>query len=336
MDDESQRPGDFSRLEQALQEALPLIDRDLASAGVKIPQRPTHAAMEFVETFVLAVREADGTQSEPVGFASYADSKWFAAIYASVLKWYRARFGAACEGEGDIRLRGVISINETTFAVHVPRFRTRKSQTPNRVWFGIPDNIGDNEDPMSWVKLAPDLNHLSDAESQKAQSDARSVSERLRFINSAITGISDSSEALRGFLTGILPRLAHAADMLTTGTNDTLQQAFWELQLACENALKSVQQQRTNSFKSTHDLFALYDGISPAPKLSRELLKKLPRWEEAAELRYGQGNHKTRSEAMSAYNAALSIVVGAMDSLERAKVGKAEFELQRPPWMTAF
>ena len=107
-----------------------------------------------------------------------------------------------------------------------------------------------------------------------------------------------------------------------------MQQAYWELQLACENALKALQQQLTGKFNPIHDLFVLYDGTSPPPALKRDLLKRVPRWEETIDLRYGQGNRNNRTECMKCYRAVLGIVAGAVRSMKKLGIGQGELEIQ--------
>jgi hypothetical protein len=327
---------DNNELEQRLAEALPFIDERLAAAGLAINQRPTHAAIEFVDHFVDAVREGESSAIRPGEFGSYLATKWFAAIYAWVDKWYRIRFPAAFEQKPDHSLKGAVMIAGTTFGLRVPRNTFRSSEKPDCIWIGFPDGVCDEENYMTWIVNPPNLAHLTPAQQNEAQDNARLVAGRLRFISSGLTSATRSDAILDGFKAGILPRLANAANLLISGSSEEVQQSFWEMQLACESALKGLQQQRTKAFKPTHDLFVLYDGLVPHPEFNRDMLKRLPRWEDASNLRYGQGDKRSRADATKAFEAALMIVAGAVASMERVGLGNAQFEITKPLWTKAF
>ena len=130
-----------------------------------------------------------------------------------------------------------------------------------------------------------------------------------------------------------MPRLERAAQLLLEPKPKTVQQAYWELQLACEHALKALQQQQAGTFKETHNLFFLYDGANPAPAFKRDLLKQMPDWKETVALRYGQGSRESRANCLKCYRAVLAIVAGAVRSMRSFNIGSAEFEVQRPPWL---
>jgi len=327
---------DNNQLEQRLAEALPPIDEKLAAAGLAINQRPTHAAIEFVDHFVEAVREGESPAIRPGEFGSYFATKWFAAIYAAVDKWYRTRFPSAFAQKADHSLTGVVMIAGTTFGLRVPRNTFRPSEKADCIWIGFPDDVRNEEDPISWIVNPPNLAHLTPAQRKEAKSNARLVAGRLRFISSGLTAMMRSDESFDGFRAGILPRLTNAANLLISGSSEAVQQSFWEMQIACESALKGLQQQRTKTFKPTHDLFVLYDGIDPHPEFKRDTLKRLPRWEDASNLRYGQGDKRSCTDAIKSYEGTLVIVAGAVASMDRVGLGNAQFEITRPLWTKAF
>ena len=72
---------------------------------------------------------------------------------------------------------------------------------------------------------------------------------------------------------------------------------------------------------------------APAPAFDRNLLKCLPRWEEAADLRYGQGTREDRANFVKCYRATLAIVAGTVRSMEKLGIGSAQFEIARAPWI---
>ena len=87
--------------------------------------------------------------------------------------------------------------------------------------------------------------------------------------------------------------------------------------MACECAFKSVLEQKTGQFRQTHDLFSLNDDLQAhvALPFSRELLKRLPRWDEASNLRYALGERDNVFNAFYCYDTALQVVTGALGTL---------------------
>lgn len=107
------------------------------------------------------------------------------------------------------------------------------------------------------------------------------------------------------------------------------------MQMACELALKCLAQQRSGTFKETHDLFHLYDQMPQSPPpFARTELSKLPNWEIMIELRYGGGPPIAIRQAFRSYRATMTIVAATTSAFEkRYQLGKAKFHLKRPPWI---
>jgi hypothetical protein len=144
--------------------------------------------------------------------------------------------------------------------------------------------------------------------------------------------VSHGDNDLVGLMAGILPRLENAASFLIATSRESVQHAYWEMQLACEHALKALSQQQTSTFRETHDLFTLYDATEPKPAFTRDTLKQMPPWRETAEMRYGVGDRDGRRLCIKTYRTVLAIVAGSVRSMKKMGIGHAEFEIQRPPW----
>ena len=322
---------DKSDLKAAMAEALPIIDRHLAEQDVPLGLRPLHASVEFTDSLVMEVQEAGKEPTKPGSHKEYLQSPWFAEIFSIVHAWYRERFGAAMADRDKESILGVISISGTAFAIRVPTTLTRRGQPGETAWLAFPDGVRPGEKPVEWIQDGPSLGQ---EETEDVEKQVVAIAELLRSIRTALLGIAAGDERLDGLKAGILPRLEHAADLLLGMRSSSVKQAYWELQLACEHALKALQQQQLGTFKQTHDLFVLYDTMATAPKFERDLLKQMPQWKESAEMRYGQGRRENRLECLKCYRSALEIVAGAAKSFERFEIGKAEFEIQQPPWMS--
>lgn len=320
-------------LEDALAVVLPHIDRGLAEADLPVNLRPTSAALEFVARHIETVSDKGADARPPGEMTEILVSDWFALLYRAVEAWYRDRYSEAKRTPSDDRIDGVVEFAGTAFRLRVPPLVTEPAEEDDQVWIRFPRSVGPDEDTVAWIEAPPNVQHLSTAEKETLSATSRKVAADLRSIRNGIIGVAHDDPSMIGLLAGVLPRLETAARMLSSGATEQIQQAYWEMQLACENVLKALLQQQTGTFPETHDLYRLYDGAAPAPKVSRDLLKRLPRWEETMDLRYGQGVKVNRAEAVASYASALRIVAGAVDALSKVDLDAAGFKIQRPPWM---
>ncbi|MES3150935.1 HEPN domain-containing protein [Sphingomonas faeni] len=322
-----QDEGTFKNMGDYMVSVLPRIDRVLAKRDTEFLLRPLEATVEFV----LGCRVDESGERSRTAALSVAEigSESFAILYARAENWYRDRFGDALDRRLDERISGVVEIAGSPFDIEVPTIRTRPGVRGETVWMSAPDGVRDDEDPLSWVSSA--LN-LTPNERALALNEATVTAGRLRFIRTGLIGVQSGDDVLDGLRAGMLPRLKAAANMLLQPDPQGMQYAAWELQLACEKALKALAQQRHGRFSQTHDLFALFDEIDPAPPFDRRLLNRLPRWKDSANMRYGQGERISRHVALAFYRTALEVTAGAVRGMTRFDIGQAEFEIKRPPW----
>lgn len=315
-----------------LRDALPVIDRDLAVREFPLHQRTFQAAIEFVQHCVLFVREAGNDEATPGNSQEFIATRWFSVIFYHVDQWYRDRYGAALDQKASNHITGVIEIMNTPFELRVPTMRTRPGEPGKTVWIGIPDGVREDESPIDWVIAGPNVGRFDEEDRARAITEVTQTADRLRYIRTSLMAVTHGDSKLVGLMAGVLPRLEHAASLLIETRRESVQQAYWEMQLACEQALKALSQQQTGAFRETHDLFTLYDATEPKPAFERELLKDMPRWRETAEMRYGVGELDGRHLCIKAYRSVLSIVAGSVRSMKKMGIGHAEFEIQRPPW----
>lgn len=320
-----------ANLSEAIGQVLPDIDRYLAEQDVAVSDRPLQAAITFVLNFVKAVQDKGTPSIRPGDPQEFIASDWFAQLYADVAAWYDTRYPGVTEHSRDDRIVGVVMIAGTPFPMRVPTVRTRPGSS-DTVWINFPDGVRDDEQALDWVETPPNFSTLSSKEHRDAGNAAHDIAHRLRTIRTGLMGTTGQDTKFSGLKAGVLPRLRRAAELLLERDAESVQHAYWELQLAIEGALKALSQQQTGTFIETHDLFRLYDALTPAPGFSRDLLNHLPRWKEMMNLRYGQGTPQNRAECFQAYAYTLTIVAGAVSSMEKMGVGQAEFEIGRPPW----
>ncbi len=321
-------------LSEAIEQVLPDIDRYFADQDVPVTERPLQAAIVFTTNFVLAVQDQGDPSTPPGAPGDFVVSRWFAMLYADVAAWYEKRFPGVMGQQHDDRISGVVMIAGTAFSIRVPAVRMRPGNSEDTIWISFPDGLRDGEHALDWIETPPDFTTLPPRERSEAEDATTAVAGTLRFIRTGLLAVRDGDAKLDGMKGGIMPRLKRAAELLLDRDSRAVQYAYWELQLACEMALKSLSQQRTGTFRETHDLFLLYDDLgSQPPDFSRDLLKRLPRSGEMSQLRYGQGTRQSRAECVSCYRNALAVVAGSVRSMERLGIGAAEFEIGRLPWM---
>ena len=93
-------------------------------------------------------------------------------------------------------------------------------------------------------------------------------------------------------------------------------------------------QQRLGSFAEIHDLFVLHDRVGlPESVVSREWVRELPRWDKAANLRYGLGDHPTLFGTFHWYQTTLRIVAGVLTELRGHDLSRASLLIAMAPWL---
>lgn len=324
--------GEENQLAAHLREALPMIDRHLAVREFPLDDRTFQAAIEYVQNFVLAISEGKDDGAPPGDIREFVATRWFSAIFHQVDQWYRERYGAAFDQKHDKHITGVVEIADTPFALQVPTMRSRPGKPGETVWISIPDGVRDDEHPIEWVTARPNIEKLDEEDRSPAIAEVMQTADRLRFIRTSLMAVPHGDEKLVGLMAGILPRLEHAAALLIETRAESVQHAYWEMQLACEHVLKALCQQQTGAFRESHDLFTLYDETDPKPAFARDILKRMPPWRETAAMRYGVGDRNGRRSCLNTYRHTLAIVAGSVRAMTKMEIGHAEFEIKRPPW----
>jgi hypothetical protein len=325
-----------NELREAIASQLDFIDRMLADQGMPIPLRTMHAAGEFVRLCVSRVSTDGSEEGQPPGsFADYATSRWFRVIYREVEAWYRDRYGSVLEDHEGLVLKAVVAIAGTPFLLRVPMTTTEPGEPGVSFWLCYHDAVRDYEDPLDWIERGPNLSALGAKDVAKARGEATQLASRLRAIHILMMGMKSKDPKVAEVRSGIMPCLERAAEALARGTPESIKAGHWDMQMACELALKCLAQDRAGAFAESHDLFVLYDRVaSDAPPFPRSELKKMPNWRRMLDLRYGGGPPVLLRDALRTYGATLTIVEGALNGLEKAyRLGRAKFHLQRPPWI---
>jgi hypothetical protein len=315
-----------------IEEVLPDIDRALSQTP--LGQRPLLAAIEFVRCCVETVNDG-GVVRVGEEATEFVGTRWFAVVFSEVESWYHRRHGAGAFTAQDHVWTGLLVFAENAFKMAIPTMTFRPGTRPDKVtsWMSFPDHVLDDEVATDWIENSPDLATFAAEEQKDARSGAVRVAGYVRAINSRTTGIPIESDGLDGLLRGIRLRLEHASRLVADDQRN-IQPAYWEIQIACENALKALHLVRAGEFRTVHDLVILFDAIpNPKPNFSRQLLLDWPHWKEMTNLRYGQGDRNDLSEFYSFYLVALEIVSECLKPMAKLQLGKASFEIGRAPWL---
>lgn len=323
-------------LEQAID---PLFEK----MGLPLRDRPFQAAIEMVQHFVIEVKEGDGPAQKPGATTDFLVAPWFKHVFRATSKWYETRLGQALAPKKGT-ISGAVLIYGVPFRIAVPATTTRPGKPGpggrlETVWVRFPDTVLGDENVTSWLVAPPNMDAMPAATLADVQQQITEVATALRSIRTNFMGAGATGDAI-GLQKGALASLEAFVELIQAQEPKCIQKAYWELQMACESVFKAVTLQRTGQFRETHDLFTLYDDLNAVRPLSisRDALKALPRWKEMAELRYAQGTRENLSECFECYRTALAVtkeVVAEAGPSVISELGKAEFELGRPPWFSA-
>lgn len=314
---------------------LELIDEGLALDGIPIKDRVFQATCTFVQKFIIEVDTGKDGVKKPGELAEFMSETWFKYLYGNVEKWYRARYGAKIDSSSTRHFQGVTLIASTPFELQVPTVVTYPGVPGNSAWLTWPDTVLNDEDVTKWLIDPPDLLSYSEKSRLAAIESATEIASKLRAIWCRLTGAALSDDIARGLLAGVIIHLESAGMLILNGKKEgSFARAQWELQMACESAYKGLTQQRTGSFTESHDLFTLHDRCLPySDTVPRELLRKIPRWQEAANLRYGQGDQPTIFGIFSWYKVALTVIAEILRNLEGLQLANVRIEIQKAPWL---
>lgn len=319
--------------EDMLDDWLQVIDRGLALDGVTPSSRPLDAARRVVSLAIRKIR-IGGVESEPGKFLDYFASEWFKVIFARTSAWYRGRYGDALDADEESTVAGCVMMLDTPFVIRIP-IVTRKPGKPGETfWIHFPKEVEEDEDALGWVEKGPNVASMARSELLKARRLANEVAGAMRAINTSLATVAKTSKRVPEFGGAILPHLDRAATQIARARAENLKHAHWDMQMACELALKLLAEQRAGSFEATHDLHRLYDRLPGVPPFKRALLSNLPNWQRMAQWRYGGGPPISISEAFSRYRSVLKVVSAAAEGAKRnLRIGGASIELRKPPFL---
>lgn len=319
----------------AIKPLLDLIDLSLGFDEVAVNQRPLKAACKLVEDFIPSIRFGEESPRSPGKFSEYCDEDWFKNLYTHVEKWYNYRYGERVSASKRDTMIGVTLIAGTPFEIRVPITASQIEFEGKSSWLSFPATLLPDDQVRDWIHTPPKWETFADEIVRQADKDMRDVATLLRRISCRMVGASLNDAIVRNILAGVRIHLRSAAILISNeGQEGSFARAQWELQMACESAYKGYLQQKEQGFPETHDLFRLNE-ITNLPNATRwhELIKTLPRWCEAANLRYGLGDHPTIFGIFYWYKQSLKIIAGVFENLDGINLTEVRLLIKKPHWL---
>lgn len=324
---------DQPEFEDLLAHALDMIDRVLAEREVPLWERPLRAARDFVKYFIIKVRIGE-EESEPGDFMDYAGTEWFKMMHARTVAWYSGRYGKAMNRESGQIVNGCTMVLGTPFVLHVPVVTKRTGTPGETIWICFPKDVEEDEDSLAWIENRPNIASLPRGDGMKARRLANEVAGAIRSIQTALATVEDPSGGVAALRDAIVQHLDTAAVLIARARPEQLKHAQWDLQMACEKALKLLSEQRHATYPETHDLYYLFDELPGGKPFKRSWLNNIPNWERMAQWRYGQGPAISLADAFSRYRSTLKIVRAIADAADhKLHIGGASIEVGRAPYL---
>ena len=317
-----------------LADFLDAIDRDLATVDTPMPQRPLQALLRLLKLKAVEVR----FQEEEIDLAEpfqHSDEIWFRVLYKAVERWFQKIYGAeSVEGKGNPPLEGVVLIRGTPFALRVPAYRTKVQKEGLEAWMYFESGIGEGEDALRWLVAGPDLSVL-DAQSRGAVDKCVSeIAMALRAIHFHRMGVTNGPAA-EGLADAARGYLESGARRIRSGKAEELGPAWFDLQMACEAALKLVLLRSTGGYPRSHLLLDLLSDASiHGVAFDPARIKSWPDFKTMSDFRYAQGSTGGIVRLFEAYRIAVDLVAAAMATISTPLGSGAGFLLRRPPWLT--
>lgn len=320
---------------ELIEPILDLIDQSLGFDEVAVNQRPLKAARTLVDEFIPSICFGDEPSRSPGSFSEYSNEEWFKNLYSHVKKWYSNRYGERASTSKRDVMNGVILVAGTPFELRVPITASQIEVEGESSWLSFPAALLPSDQVRDWIQTPPNWDSFPSDILKKADKDMRDIATLLRRISCRMVGASFKDEIVRNILAGVRIHLRSAAILICNeGQDGSFARAQWELQMACESAYKGYLQQKEENFPEIHDLFRLNE-IANLPNMTKghDLIKTLPRWCDAAKLRYGLGDHPTAVGIFYWYRQSLKIIAEVLANLDGIDLAEVRLLIKKPQWL---
>lgn len=314
-------------LDAYLRQVLPDIDKGLSDSGKAPYERPMSAAIFIVNHLVQEVQ--GGTKQ------SYFEQPWFAALYRSVERWFRQKYGEKLMKAPNSDALGVVEFQGLLLLIRVPLVLPKPSED-GTLWLTFPKEVLAGENPLEWLENAPPLDRVSSKRRGALGAECESVATQLRRIqNDLLTAGSEwpRPDALRA---SVVRHLSKAATDAASGEREAFSLAVWELQMACEKTMKGYLAQSGVTFPETHNLREVHKiaAIDDTWSEAKIALSGFPADARVIRLRYSEDPPPSGAEFLRMYRSALTICRFYAGRMSRIyEFNNFAIQLRRPPWL---
>lgn len=317
-----------NEFDEFLSEALPDFDEVLAAQGVDLTQRSFRAAMLIVEHCIVEIK--GDTKDD------YFHKAWFGSLFRAVNAWYEKRYGNAFQQRKPSTALTVISIFGTPFRAEVPLVINEAPLPDKTFWLCFPIAVMPNEEHMNWVISPPNFDSSTDGDREAASLALIEAGTHLRATHVNVMTADHETERTRSLAQGIIPHLEKGALDIVRSEPNGRSIAVWELNFACEKAIKTFLRQQQLDPPNTHDVHRLHKMATDyfGPNEMDSAVAVLPSEKVAVKHRYAELPSPSLADVLSIYRAALRISAGYSQKLTRKYTfNNAKFQLKMPPWL---
>lgn len=293
---------------------LDSIDRNLAGKDIPLHHRPFYATIQIGK-----LNKNTNMDSKDDLYCKSNDdiiSQYYShENYTKVKEWYCNLYGDIFYSKKINKIIASTLIRNTPYLFSIPVTHSKVIKPGEISRCSFPKVVHPDEKVLNWIQNGPKFNNFLREDIIKAKKLTENIATKMRYINISSLEIDSSQPQIRELASSILPYLENAANLLIDASSNV----YWELQMACELALKCLAQQELGKFEKKHDLSFLYDSLSnndKTPPFSQKLLAQLLPGKEVVESRYNIVNISPK-KLFCAYYAAINIIQSTMKSLNK-------------------
>jgi len=313
---------------------LEMIDEDLLNINTPLGDRPLQALLRLMEAEAFEVQY--GEEKVDLGRPfEHMGSTWFRVLYLAVERWFEKAYGAEnIRGKGNPPAEGIALIRGVPVALRVPPHRSKVHKEGLEAWLYFEQGIGEGEEPLRWLVDSPDLSHLDAKHRSVVETSVTEIATALRVICFHRMGVTQNvaAERLADVARGYLES---GARRIRSGRVEELGPSWFDLQMACESALKLVLLLATGSYPHIHPLPDLLSRASAhGVAFDPVKLSAWPDFRTMSDFRYNQGSAGNVARLFEAYRLAVDLVAAAMATISTPLGTGSGFLLRRPPWLT--
>jgi len=289
--------------------------------------------VHFTRPSVFTGSSGDKAEPIPESLTDLVSTDWFSALFMIVNHWYQEKYGKANVERNDVSLKGFTIIDGVPISLRIPAVTSRVETPGKTAWVTFQVGVDPAEEPLEWIVDVPDLTRFDPRTIRRLRREIADTASDLRLLGCALSGTGSNDATLRGLLDTVRASIDYAARIGGSGRPEELGKGYWELQMACECAMKAVNQAKRATFRETHDLFVLFNDIVEfGPSVERSNLLAFPRQEEVMDLRYGQRAAGARRTYLRTFRKAVAFTGHVLQPIVVLKLAGSSMLLSRPPW----